>query len=136
MWEKKSRNTGHPFWHKKYLNSDREHVTSQEVIGFDKMFREYIVKDWHGDNENCESCNECNKIIVKKSIEFCNKFWDNRNSCMNQSEFKRKMVMDWHEKAKQEALNSEYPQAVKYVRDCDENIEKLSMEYTQSGYIR
>ena len=35
---------------KKYLNGDREYVTSQPAIGFDKIFRGYIVKDWHGDN--------------------------------------------------------------------------------------
>ena len=50
---------------------------------------------------------------------------------MNQSEFKWKIVMDWHEKAKQEELNSEYPQAVKHVRDCDEKMEKRSTEYMQ-----
>ena len=116
---------------KKYLNGDREYVTSQAVIGFDKIFRGCVVKDWCGDDVNCESCQEFNRVIVKKSVEFYNKYWDHRYSCMNQKELKRKLVMDWHEKAKQEALNSEYPQVGKYVRECDENMEKRSTEYVK-----
>ena len=85
---------------KKYFNGDRDYVTSQAVLGFDKIFIGYIVKDWYRDDENCESYHEFNRIIVKKSVEFYNKCWDHRNSCMNQKELKRKMVMDWYEKAK------------------------------------
>ena len=60
-------------------------------------------------------------------MEFYNKCWDYRNSYMNQSEFKRKMVIDLNEKAKKEVLNSEYPQEVKYARECNENMKKRSI---------
>ena len=80
---------------KNYLGGRRDCVTTQGTIGFDKIFRGYIVKDWHGDDEDCESCHEINKIIVKKIVDFYAKFWDHRNSCLNESETKRKMVVDW-----------------------------------------
>lgn len=116
---------------KKYFKGEKDFVASQVLIGFDKIFRGYVVKDWCGDNETCESCHEFNKVIVKKSVEFYNTCWDHRNSCMNKKELKRKMVLEWHEKAKQDALNSEYPQVVKHVKECDENMEIRSTEYMQ-----
>ena len=116
---------------KNYLGGQRDCVTTQGIIGIDKIFRVYVVKDWYGDEEDCESYPEINKIIVKKSVEFYAKCWDHRNSCLNESETKRKMVMDWHENEKREALNGEYPQVARYVRECDENMERRSTEYMQ-----
>lgn len=39
--------------------------------------------------------------------------------------------MEWHEKEKCEALKGEYPQVVKYVRECDEDMEMKPMDYVQ-----
>ena len=69
---------------KNYLGGQRDCVTTQGIIGIDKIFRGYIVKNWHGDDEDCESHHEINKIIVKKSVEFYVKFWNHRNSCLNE----------------------------------------------------
>lgn len=55
---------------KKYLDGNRDHVTTQAIIGFNILFRGHIVKYCHRNNEECESHHELNRVIVKKAWNF------------------------------------------------------------------
>ena len=63
----------------KYLNSDNKFKTSQDIAGFKFLFRKYIIKDFFRNNEEYTVFFEFNKIIVKYSVEYYLKYWEQRN---------------------------------------------------------
>ena len=48
-----------------YLNGGKNFKATQWLIGFDILFRGYIVKDWMGNNTECTQYKQHNKVIVK-----------------------------------------------------------------------
>ena len=103
----------------------------QVIIGHDKLFRGCVVKEWHGGNEEHEGFLKLNKVIVKNSVEHCFKCWEQRNEWMNDPDVKRKQLLEWCEKEREQAQNSEYLQVTRHAQRHNENVEERSMEYMQ-----
>ena len=52
----------------KYLTNREDYCTMQQVIGYNVIFRGFIVNDWFGKNVNDHKCGKCNKVITKLCV--------------------------------------------------------------------
>ena len=59
--------------------------TLQYKVGVDKIFKGFIIKDWFGENEYAKY-RKWNKVLIKQSIEFYQKYWTERNEAYYQPE--------------------------------------------------
>ena len=60
------------------LNNETSFETNQESLGLRNAFRRITIKIWTGNNFGTSDDRKYNKIIVKESVLFCNKYWVER----------------------------------------------------------
>ena len=63
--------------------------TQQSIIGYDNLFRGFVVKKWFATQESDCFCEDCNKTLVKLAVNCCNKAWKHRNKEYHDSDKQR-----------------------------------------------
>ena len=78
----------------KYLNDDVEgdYETSQEFIGFKKLFKGMVVRDWKGADMKYYKYRTLNKILVRKCVYFYKEYWDHRSKAYYDEEKQRNRI--------------------------------------------
>ena len=69
--------------HLKLFRNKDDVSTMQQLIGYDMIFRSFIVKDWFGKDKEESTHSKYNKVITKLCFKNYWMFWKERNDIMN-----------------------------------------------------
>lgn len=79
---------------KKFLKNEGTFHTNQAIVGLKQLFRGIVVKKWIEHNERFIEHHECNKVLVKKCVNFYHKTWKLRCIEWHKEEHKVKVLRD------------------------------------------
>ena len=77
---------------KTHFNNGYEHFKCQSVIGFKKLFRGFIVKCW-GQTSTVKYYRECNRILVRESVNFYHKWRVDKNAVAHEPEIHKEILI-------------------------------------------
>ena len=64
----------------KYFNEEENFWTNQQILGMREVLRGIIVKDWASMQLESMDFSQCNKVLIKNTVDFYFEYW--RNRCM------------------------------------------------------
>ena len=115
---------------RKFLRqSEEDYETNQGSIGMKYLFRGFIIKVQTGVNFSQTKYVDCNHIIVKHYLLYYSYCWEDRNNKLHDRVMQRERVVNWYEKEKRKARQSQYPQVKKCMEKREVNLETLNTEY-------
>ena len=102
------------------------------MIGMDKIFKGWVVKNWI-DMHQLQRLNmkEVNREIVKSSVWYYSKAWKNRNDMLHDKDKYREHVIEWHKRLVETIEKGNKPSMRRYIR-----MQRLDLEKSDTGYIR
>ena len=101
------------------------------MIGFQNVFRGYILKDWTSANFNQEKYHKLNKIAVRLCVMHYYECWIDRNKKYHEEEFQRNRIIKWYQKVKESMINSPYPQVKAFVQRNQLDTERVKTQAMQ-----
>lgn len=107
----------------------------QQVLGYDMIFRGFIVKNWFGKNENAHKHGKYNKAITKLCVQYHWMCLKERNNIMRKKEIKRKYVLEWFDGEVEKAKFHKSKNVRRYVREYTTAVRSQATDQIQRWLI-
>ena len=95
---------------RKFLVNREEFETNQQYLGFEVLFRGFVIRLWFGTDFSNNKYADCNKVLAQLSIQFYVKYQKQQNECNNNVIKQCERIVKWFRNIKRSALTNEYLQ--------------------------
>jgi len=112
----------------KYSNKEENFWTNQQVLGMREVFRGIVVRDWVAMPIECIDFTPCNKVLIKKALNFYSECWNNRCVVMHSPEVRKQHLRKDIKAIKLEAISGIIQNYNRYVNAYPINEELATVE--------
>ena len=95
------------------LNMGNKHDANQQIIGWQNVFRGFVVKRLKDECKEDYFNKIINRILVKKCMSYCIECWFERNEHFHDPEKKKQHVLEWTRKLERRILTSNKVNAIR-----------------------
>ena len=120
-----------------YLNGSTNVPGSQNIIGFNLLFRGFVVKDWFGANSDETKYHQSNKIIIKHCVHLYHDCLLQRNKLMQEDKNLKQRLVEEIQRIVINYQDSERVGVQNYIRNLPSNIatrDKTSLNNWIAGF--
>lgn len=121
---------------RKYLLGHDSITGSQLLIGYDKIFRGVIMRDWVSNNETEIKYTACNKVIVSLCTNFYLQQWKSRNERRHSHTLRRKRLTEWLDKEIADSKYENFPEAQRLILLGAEKVRNMSNDCIQKWLVQ
>ena len=99
------------------------------MIGFDKLFYRFILKDWIDSKENCSKYTLHNAVIVKEYMKYYADCWKQRYRAYDNLEYQREILVKWCKGVRDSFINRVDCQLRNYIINYSLNTDHAMIKY-------
>ena len=113
-----------------YLNSkdEDEYETNQIHLGMKNIFRGYIVSNQYDTNFSKAKYSECNRVIIKHSINYYMKCQHLSNKITHNEQKQHKRILTWYHNEYNKAIENQFAQVKQFAINKKLNIDSTNTE--------